>query len=76
MNKIIVQWQDWARTTIEHLVLWEEPNQIVAEAAIVGSSNDGPFAARYKISCDCSWRVKKVEIAEFSSVHAANSRMR
>lgn len=67
MNKIIARWQDWRGTGIEHLVLREEPNQIVAEAAVVGSVDDMAFAARYQIRCDASWRVKKVEIADIGS---------
>jgi uncharacterized protein len=47
MNKIIARWQDWTGTGIEHLVLTEEPNQILAEAAVLGSVDDNYFAARY-----------------------------
>jgi uncharacterized protein len=67
MNKIIARWQDWTGTGIEHLVLTEKPNQIVAEAAILGTVDDNAFGARYQILCDASWRVKKVEIAEIGS---------
>lgn len=67
MNKIIARWQDWSGKGIEHLVLTEEPNQIVAEAAILGTIDENVFAARYQILCDASWRVKKVDIAEIGS---------
>jgi len=67
MNKTIARWRDWAGTGIEHLVLIEEPNQIVADAAILGIADDLAFAARYHIRCDASWRVKKVEIGEIGS---------
>jgi hypothetical protein len=67
MSKIVARWQDWTGSGIEHLVLTEEANQIVAEAAILGSVDDNAFAARYQIHCDASWRVNKVEIAEIGS---------
>ena len=67
MKKIIARWQDWSGRGIEHLVLKEGPNQIVADAAILGTVDDNVFAARYKILCDASWRVNKVEIAEIGS---------
>jgi hypothetical protein len=37
MSKIVARWQDWTGSGIEHLVLTEEANQIVAEAAILGA---------------------------------------
>ena len=67
MNTIIARWQDWSGRGIEHLVLKEGPNQIVADAAILGTIDDQVFAARYKILCDAHWRVKKVEITEIGS---------
>ena len=67
MSKIVARWQDWTGTGLEHLVLREEPHQVVAEAAILGSVDDNAFAAHYHIRCDTSWRVKKVEIAEIGS---------
>jgi len=36
MSKIVARWQDWTGTGLEHLVLTEEPDQVVAEAAILG----------------------------------------
>jgi hypothetical protein len=67
MNTIIARWQDWSGRGIEHLVLNEGPNRIVADAAILGTIDDHVFAARYKILCDTYWRVKKVEITEIGS---------
>jgi hypothetical protein len=67
MRAIIARWQDWPGTGIEHLVLKEGPNQIVAEAAILGTIDDRMFAARYKIICDAAWRVKKVAINELGA---------
>jgi hypothetical protein len=52
MGTIIARWQDWSGGGVEHLVLTEEPNRIVAEAAILGNLDDGVFAAHYRILCD------------------------
>jgi uncharacterized protein len=63
-EKIIVRWHDWSGKGIEHLVLREGSDEIIAEAAILGTAGDEVFAARYRILCDKSWRVRKVEIAQ------------
>jgi hypothetical protein len=47
--------------------LTEDENRIVADAAIIGTSDGAAFAARYRILCDASWCVKSVEIAEIGS---------
>src|SRR5258708_37881111 len=63
-RKIIVRWHDWSGKGIEHLVLHEGPDEIVADAAILGTAEDEVFAARYRILCDESWRVRKAGIAQ------------
>ena len=45
MSKIIARWQDWTGTGIEHLVLTETSNQIVAEAVVFGTVDDKAFGA-------------------------------
>lgn len=71
-HKIVTRWQAWEEAGLEHLVLQEGPQGIVAEAAIIGrSSNSGasnsgaadeaPFAMTYRIACDPDWRVRTVE---------------
>jgi hypothetical protein len=67
MNTIIARWQDWPGKGIEHLVLKQGPEQIVADSAVLGTIDDRVFAARYKILCDAQWRVRKVEIHEIGS---------
>jgi uncharacterized protein len=62
-NPVVARWQDWSGTGIEHLVLRQGPEEVVAEAAILGTTDDGIFAVRYRIVCDPWWRVRKVEIA-------------
>jgi hypothetical protein len=63
-KRIIVRWQDWSCKGIEHLVLRESSEGIVAEAAILGTTDDEVFAAHYRILCDREWRVRKVEIGQ------------
>ena len=66
-EKIIVRWHDWSGKGIEHLVLREGSDEIIAEAAILGTTGDEVFAARYRILCDKSWRVRKAEIAQIGN---------
>ncbi len=58
---IIARWKSWAGDTSEHLVLRRNSESIVAEAVVV-SAADEPYAARYRIVCNLSWRVREVEI--------------
>jgi uncharacterized protein len=67
MQTIIARWQDWSGKGVEHLVLKEDQNQIVVDAAIIGPLDGHVFAARYKLLCDAGWRVRKVEITEIGS---------
>lgn len=64
MHTTVARWQDWSGTGLEHLVLKEGPDQIAAEAAVLGTADHHVFAARYRILCDAYWRVKNVEISE------------
>jgi uncharacterized protein len=59
----VARWQDWGGNGIEHLVLREGAREIVAESVVVGSADSAPFALRYRIRCDKSWRVKGAEVA-------------
>jgi hypothetical protein len=67
MRPTMARWQDWSGRSIEHLVLKEVADQIVADAAIVGTVDNQLFAARYVVLCDAYWRVKRVEITEVGS---------
>jgi hypothetical protein len=66
-EKIVARWHDWSGKGLEHLVLQEDSDEIVAESGIVGSIDDDNFAARYRILCDGSWRVTEVEINEIGN---------
>ena len=67
VEKIVARWQDWSGKGLEHLVLREDSDEIVAEAAIIGSIDDDSFAARYRILCDGAWRVTEVEVSEIGN---------
>jgi hypothetical protein len=69
MSKIVARWQDWSGQGLEHLVLAESADEVIAEAAILATSGEVDFAARYRITCDASWRVRKAEIAQVGSDH-------
>jgi uncharacterized protein len=58
---LMARWQDWSGAGIQHLVLREGPEQIVADAAVIGTEEGEPFAARFRIVCDGGWRVRHVE---------------
>jgi len=67
MNNIIARWHDWSGRSIEHLVLKEGRNQIAADGSIIATVDNNAFAMRYRVLCDSSWRVKKVEITAIGS---------
>jgi hypothetical protein len=54
---IVARWQDWSGTGIEHLVLRERSDGIVAEGVTLATVDSRAFAASYRIECD-EWRVK------------------
>ncbi len=60
---LVARWQDWDGKGIEHLVLREGARDVVVESVVVGSADRAPFALRYRIRCDKSWRVRSAEIA-------------
>jgi hypothetical protein len=59
---IVARWQDWPGSGLEHLCLTETADQIVADSVVLGAADEETFAARYRIRCDKSWRVRMVEI--------------
>src|SRR6185436_8494276 len=55
---IVARWQEWSGKGIEHLVLHEGPDRIVAEAVISATVEAYHFGVSYRIECDAGWRVK------------------
>jgi len=58
---IVARWQDWSGHGLQHLVLTEGPEEVVAEAAVIVTEEALRFAARFRIVCDGAWRVRAVE---------------
>ena len=56
------RWQDWASAGLQHLVLQEGTDEIVAEAVVVGDEEGARFGARFRIVCDGAWRVRRAEV--------------
>jgi hypothetical protein len=58
---VVARWQDWSGDAIQHLVLREGADEVVAEAVVLDQAEGLPFAARLLIRCDAAWRVRRVE---------------
>lgn len=52
------RWEDWSGKSIEHLVLRERLDRIMAEGVVLTTLESQPFAILYRIECDARWRVK------------------
>ena len=59
---ITARWRDWAGEGLQHLVLTQGSDEIVAEAVVVGEEEGERFGARFRITCDAAWRTRKVEV--------------
>jgi hypothetical protein len=60
---IVARWRDWSGDGVEHLVLAERPDGIVAEAVVIGASDGAAFALRYRVQCDARWRIRTAHVA-------------
>jgi hypothetical protein len=60
-RSIAARWESWSGAGMQHLVLREGPEEVVAEAVVLDTAEDLPFAARFRIVCDGAWRVRSVE---------------
>lgn len=82
-HRIVVRWRAWEEPGLEHLVLQQGPQGIVAEASIIGQSSNGAadataFAMTYRIACDRDWKVRTVEarlVGMACSIHIASDGM-
>ncbi len=62
MSKLtFLRWREWDGQGLQHLVLREQPERIVADAVVLGHAGDGGFAATFRIICDGAWRAREVE---------------
>ncbi len=62
MTTIVARWRDWAGESLQHLVLTQGPDVIVAEAVVVGEEEGARFGAHFRITCDADWRTRRVEV--------------
>jgi uncharacterized protein len=60
-RSIAARWESWSGAGMQHLVLREGPEEVVAEAVVLDTAEELPFAARFRIVCDGAWRVRSVE---------------
>ena len=58
---IIARWQEWSGKGLEHLVLRERLDGIVAEGVISATVDAQHFAALYRIESDVAWRVITIQ---------------
>jgi hypothetical protein len=59
---IVARWQEWSGKGIEHLVLRQRLDRIVAEGVISATAQEHHFAVLYRIECDPGWRVKSTHV--------------
>ena len=57
----VARWEDWSGRGLQHLVLTERPDGVVADAVCV-VVEEGTFAARYRIRCDAGWRCREIDV--------------
>jgi len=57
----VVRWTDWSGRGLQHVVLTERADAIVAEAVCI-VAEDAAFAARYRIQCDAEWRCRELDV--------------
>lgn len=63
MSRVVAaRWRDWSGEGLQHLVLSEAADAIVAEAVVVGAEEGAHFGARFRITCDAAWRTRRVEV--------------
>ena len=57
----VVRWRQWQGPGIEHLVLRQSADGILATSVVVSADAD-PFAVRYSIECGPDWLAREVEV--------------
>jgi hypothetical protein len=55
------RWEDWSGRGLQHVVLSQRADAIVAEAVCI-VAEDGGYAARYRIECDGGWRCRALDV--------------
>lgn len=55
------RWEDWSGGGLQHVVLTERTDGVVADAVCV-VADDGDYAVRYRIECDAGWRCRALDV--------------
>ena len=64
MNRTVAaRWQDWSGEGLEHLVLRESADGVIAESVLLSPAGAEALAATYRILCDEQWRVRRVQVS-------------
>ena|SRR5579884_82994 len=61
-----IMWSPWKGTGLEHLLLLQQQNGIVADGFILGVQEEGPFRVRYEIHCTVQWGLRAVHVSLLS----------
>jgi uncharacterized protein len=69
----VARWEDWSRRGLQHLVLDERADVIVAEAVCIVAENGG-YAARYRLRCDPAWRCRELDVEVIGAAQALRLR--
>ena len=56
-----IRWEDWSGRGLQHVVLGEGGDIVVAEAVCI-VAEDGDYAVRYRIECDAGWRCRALDV--------------
>ncbi|HZR40245.1 MAG TPA: putative glycolipid-binding domain-containing protein [Ktedonobacteraceae bacterium] len=62
-----VMWSSWAGPGLEHLHLYQQQGNIVADSLILGVEQKIPFRVRYEIHCNQQWKLRSVHLSLLSS---------
>ena len=57
----VARWEEWSGRGLQHVVLTEGADAIVAEAVCI-VADEGAFAARYRLRCDSGWRCRELDV--------------
>ncbi|HYE92124.1 MAG TPA: putative glycolipid-binding domain-containing protein [Terriglobales bacterium] len=67
---IVARWRDASGRGLEHCVVREEADGIVADAVVIGG--DESFGVRYRVTCDTAWRVRALTVQLVGGASAVN----
>lgn len=66
-----VMWSPWRAPGLEHLHVYTQSEDIVADGLILGVEGQEPFRLRYEIHCDKLWTLRSVQVDLLSGSRAS-----